>query len=130
MDIAARMAEANPQAVDILSTPGIVIIDEVDLHLHPAWQQKILSDLPKAFPEIQFIVSTHSPQVLSTVSKQCIQVLGKNSDQQITISDIISNSYGEASNDLLETIMLVDPIPPLVEIEKLEELQILVGNNK
>lgn len=49
-------------------TEGIVLIDEVDVHLHPKWQQTILSQLRDAFPCIQFIVTTHSPQVLSTVA--------------------------------------------------------------
>ena len=63
-DIASRMAEANPDAMNPLLTPGIVLIDEVDLHLHPLWQQKVLSQLHTIFPNVQFVVSTHSPTVL------------------------------------------------------------------
>ena len=75
MDIAARMAEANPDMPDPLQTQGVVMIDEVDLHLHPAWQQTILSDLVRTFPQVQFIVSTHSPQIVSTVKPSQIRVI-------------------------------------------------------
>ena len=75
MDIAARMAEANPDMPDPLQTQGVVMIDEVDLHLHPAWQQTILSDLMRTFPQVQFIVSTHSPQIVSTVKPTQIRVI-------------------------------------------------------
>ena len=65
-DIAHRMAVLNPQLGDaILETPGVIIIDEVELHLHPGWQKRILKDLTSVFPNIQFIVSTHSPEVIT-----------------------------------------------------------------
>lgn len=63
-DLAARMAEANPTKLNPLETSGIVLIDEVDLHLHPKWQRTILRDLNMVFPNIQFIVSTHSPIIV------------------------------------------------------------------
>lgn len=64
-DIASRMAEANPDMDDPLQSNGIVLIDELDLHLHPKWQRTIIGSLTKTFPNIQFIVSTHSPIILS-----------------------------------------------------------------
>ena len=63
-DLAARMAEANPDMNDPLTSTGIVLIDEVDLHLHPRWQRDILTQLTSVFPNIQFIVSTHSPIIV------------------------------------------------------------------
>lgn len=63
-DIASRMAEGNPEMEEPLNASGIVLIDEVDLHLHPKWQQQILRQLTETFPNVQFIVSTHSPIVL------------------------------------------------------------------
>lgn len=68
-DIAARMAEANPSyeesgLEETLNTPGIVLIDEVDLHLHPMWQRKVICQLTTIFPNVQFVVSTHSPNVV------------------------------------------------------------------
>lgn len=64
-DIASRMAEANPDMENPLMSNGIVLIDEIDLHLHPKWQRTIIDSLSKTFPKIQFIVSTHSPIILS-----------------------------------------------------------------
>lgn len=68
-DIAARMAEANPTAelsglANPLEAHGIVMIDEIDLHLHPKLQREVLGRLKNIFPYIQFIVSTHSPSVI------------------------------------------------------------------
>ena len=60
---------------DPLQSHGVVMIDEVDLHLHPGWQQTILLDLMRTFPNVQFIVSTHSPQVISSVKPQCLRVI-------------------------------------------------------
>lgn len=62
-DIASRLAEANPNDDNPLEGKGIVLIDEADLHLHPAWQRKILHDLSDVFGNIQFIVTTHSPLI-------------------------------------------------------------------
>ena len=59
------MAEANPEMEDPLLSNGIVLIDEIDLHLHPKWQRTIVGRLTETFPNIQFIVSTHSPIIIS-----------------------------------------------------------------
>lgn len=66
-DLAYRIAVANPNLSNPFESTGIVLIDEIELHLCPAWQQRILSDLRKTFPNIQFIITTHSPQVLSEI---------------------------------------------------------------
>lgn len=76
-DIAYRMAVLNPQLLDKVctQTDGIILIDEVDLHLHPTWQQRILEDLTDIFPKVQFIVSTHAPAVVNTVKSKNIVLL-------------------------------------------------------
>ena len=68
IDLSARMAMANPHLDDPLAAEAIVMIDELDLHLHPQWQQRIAGDLLKAFPNSQFIVSTHSPYIVEAVN--------------------------------------------------------------
>lgn len=79
-DIAYRMAQLNPMLGEsvLTETEGIVLIDEIDLHLHPAWQQRILGDLTKIFPKIQFIVSTHAPSVINSVESKSLIILDKN----------------------------------------------------
>lgn len=76
-DLAFRAYKLNPHlgAEAALQIPGVALIDEVDMFLHPSWQQTILGSLRKAFPRVQFIVSTHSPQVLTTVPSECIRIL-------------------------------------------------------
>lgn len=76
-DIAYRCALLNSHlgAEAAQKSQGVVMIDEVDMHLHPRWQQTVISGLLEAFPNIQFIVTTHSPQVLSTVPDECIRIL-------------------------------------------------------
>lgn len=76
-DLAFRACKLNPHlgANAVLQTPGIALIDEVDMFLHPSWQQQIIGALRQAFPALQFIVTTHSPQVVSTLPKRNICVL-------------------------------------------------------
>src|SRR5262249_31731976 len=75
-DVARRCASLNPHLSGQASikTPGILMVDEVDMHLHPLWQQQVLGLLQSAFPALQIVVSTHSPHVLSTVEKSSIRV--------------------------------------------------------
>jgi predicted ATP-binding protein involved in virulence len=69
-DIARRMCILNPKlGPDVLAgTPGVVLIDELDLHLHPAWQRTIASTLKSIFPKVQFIATSHSPQTIGSLS--------------------------------------------------------------
>ena len=79
-DLARRMAQGNPHLADPLQAEAVVLIDEIELHLHPSWQQRVLADLAKTFPNTQFIVSTHSPQVLTTVMPRHIVALRREQD--------------------------------------------------
>ncbi len=115
MDIAARMAEANPSSNNILDSEGIVLIDEVDLHLHPKWQQMILPDLIRTFPNVQFIVSTHSPQVLTTVESKKIRVLHQTVQGQSDVMCPTPEVKGIESAVVLNDVMGVNPVPPVEE---------------
>ncbi|MCB1673178.1 MAG: AAA family ATPase [Pseudomonadales bacterium] len=127
-DLAYRCVKLNPHlgAEATIKTHGIVMIDEVDMFLHPSWQQSVIGSLQEAFPKIQFIVTTHSPQVLSTVPKECIRVLGTNAEGENIAAMPLADSYGEPSNDVLQAIMQVDPQPPVPEKRLLDELTSLV----
>lgn len=117
-DIAYRCIKLNPHLGlnAATETCGVVMIDEVDMHLHPAWQQTILVDLLKAFPKIQFIVTTHSPQVLTTVKPECIRLLF--ADGQVLTPSI--NTYGEESKVVLEDLMHVSSRPHTDETDLLK----------
>ena len=127
MDIAARMAEANPTMADPLQSEGVVLIDEIDLHLHPGWQQTILGNLQKAFPRLQFIVSTHSPQILTTVDPECIRVI----EWQGEAPCLVPFSKGAEAQQLLQEVLGVKPRPENIDIVvKLKEYQKAVEENR
>ncbi|MCF7979287.1 MAG: AAA family ATPase [Chromatiaceae bacterium] len=127
-DLAWRCVKLNPHLsmAAPAQTPGLVLIDEVDMHLHPAWQQQIIATLRGAFPRIQFIVTTHSPQVLTTVRRECIRLLGFRDRGIAVATEPKAFSYGEPSQDVLQAVMQVDPQPPVPEKALLEELTELV----
>lgn len=110
-DLAWRMAQGNPHREDPLSSSAIVLIDEVDLHLHPGWQQRILTDLLDTFPNAQFIVSTHSPQVLTTVRPEQIILLTRIGND-IAAEDTLAATYGAEAGSVLQATMGVDERPP------------------
>ena len=127
-DLAYRTVQLNPHLAEqaAFETGGLVLIDEVDMHLHPSWQQTILPALRQAFPKVQFIVTTHSPQVLSTVARSNIRLLGKNHDGILVAAPPIGMTYGEPSGRVLQAVMGVDPQPPIPEGESLRRLTLLV----
>lgn len=69
-DLARRLSIANPEREVPMDGEGIVLIDEIDLHLHPSWQEKVMPALMRIFPNIQFIVTTHAPKVLGEVGDE------------------------------------------------------------
>ena len=82
MDIASRMAESNPFMDDPLETTGTILIDEIDLHLHPEWQRNFLPNLLNTFPKIQFVVTTHSPFIIQSVKNgKLVDLDEKNKDE-------------------------------------------------
>ncbi len=112
-DIAHRCTRLNPQlgAQAAKQTHGIVMIDEVDMHLHPEWQQVVIQSLRGAFPLLQFIVTTHSPQVLTTVRSENIRVLGRDSDGRWQAGPPLQSPFARESKDALAYVMGVDPLP-------------------
>lgn len=107
-DIAYRMAVLNPTLGDqvLEKTPGVVLIDEIDLHLHPQWQQTILSDLHAIFPEVQFIVSSHAPVVINSVPREQIRILDHGE-----IYMPVAQTYGRDVNSILREVMKVSERP-------------------
>ncbi|HLP92886.1 MAG TPA: AAA family ATPase [Saprospiraceae bacterium] len=100
-DIAIRLFEANPPepGMSPLAGTGIVLIDEIDLHLHPKWQKKILNSLIELFPNIQFIVTTHSPQIIQSLDN--IQVFNIKSGMKWT-GELSGYSISEIVNSPME----------------------------
>jgi predicted ATP-binding protein involved in virulence len=108
-DIARRLAIANPGLEDPLQGEGVVLIDEIELHLHPQWQRKIIPALTQTFPNCQFIVTTHSPQVISHVEPESIYILEATSEGIKAFRP--EYSLGRDSNTILEDLMGVSSRP-------------------
>ena len=109
-DLAWRMAQGNPHRSNPLESEAVVLIDEIELHLHPAWQQRILPDLLRTFPNAQFIVSTHSPQVLTTVKPEQVIELYRE-DGNIVAGNTAAPTYGAEAGDVLAAVMRVSERP-------------------
>ena len=102
-DTARKLAMTHPHSCDPSNEPGIVLIDELDLHLHPSWQRDVLPRMRKAFPRCQFIISTHSPFVLTNVNS-------KNNDSLFLMSKgrptrYTSNIYGREISQIVAEVL-------------------------
>jgi len=126
LDFGRRLAQANPRREDPLNAPGILMIDEIEMHLHPRWQQTVIGNLHKVFPKTQLIVATHSPQVLTTVKAENIFCL-----RDRTVRHPSMNPYAKGSMDALEGIMDVAAAPASVDLTRaFDEYKALVGRGQ
>ena len=119
----------EPTIENIQQSEGIILIDEIELHLHPKWQRNILPALTKTFPNIQFIVTTHSPQVASSVPNNSIFVI-----EDFKLVEATQHTFGRDTNALLwelfatterpkETQELIAECAKLIALEKYSEAQ-------
>ena len=108
-DIAMRMIVANPKMKNPLESEAIILIDELDLHLHPDWQSEIARKLPDIFKRAQFIISSHSPSVMS-VAKNLYKVDGKSNTLEK-----IENSYGRSPADVLSQLLNAHREPKIAQ---------------
>lgn len=128
-DLARRLTLLNRHVSDPLDGEGVVLIDELDLHLHPAWQRSVIANLEKTFPKCQFIITTHSPQILGELPPNSVMLLenGKYLGHP-------ERSLGLRSGEVLEEIMKVtsqsieasqslSDIRALLEEDELEQAQ-------
>jgi predicted ATP-binding protein involved in virulence len=126
-DLARRLAIANPMRNNPLQGEAIVLIDEVDLHLHPKWQRMIVPRLLTVFPNCQFIISTHSPHVITHVKPENLFLL-KQTDDGI-ISEKPAESYGKNVERVLEDLMGLDTTRPDEISEDLHTVYELIDGN-
>lgn len=136
-DMARRMAIANPNSTKPLEGSGIVLIDEIDLHLHPKWQRMIVHKLLEVFPNCQFIISTHSPHVITHVQPESLFLL-EQTDSGI-VARKPNESYGKNVDRVLEDLMGLETTRPdkvasdlhsifeAIDVGKLEEAQKMIA---
>lgn len=96
MEISFRIALLNPELSDYSQAEGIVLIDEIDMHLHPRWQWKILNALHSSFPKVQFIAATHSPIIISSFKDAKLLSIGENGVEEL------SGAYAYSIDDVVE----------------------------
>lgn len=123
MDISRKLAMTHPAMDDPRKGEGIILIDEIDLHLHPAWQRTVLEKMRKAFPNCQFLITTHSPLVVSGVNMIGGDILLAIKDGDVHV--IEENQYGQETDMVLSDVFGMDSLrPPVVQqhIDRVWEL--------
>ncbi len=150
-DIAYRCIKLNPHLGKnaVKETPGIVLIDELDLHLHPNWQRRIVDDLKNTFPNIQFIATTHSPFIIQSLRAEELRILDEDikistdpirnsieeiAEQEMGVDDVKrSKEFIEMQNRAAEYFNLIKNAASDEQIsvakQKLDELRILFNND-
>jgi predicted ATP-binding protein involved in virulence len=126
VDIARRLAILNPSIINpselLEKGTGIILIDEIDLHLHPQWQRIVIPSFRKTFPKCQFIVTTHSPQVLSGVNRENVFIL---EDSEIVETP---HTFGRDSNSILSEVMGVEKRPVKMQ-ERIDKCFEMIDND-
>ena len=124
LDLTRRLAQANPKMNDPAGeAEAVVLIDEIELHLHPGWQRQIVRNLAETFPKCQFIATTHSPQVIGEVEHDRIHIMADGEVYSPT------HSSGVDSSRVLEEIMDTDPRTKKVK-DRLSKISRTIGDNR
>ena len=123
-DLAHRMAMLNPSLGEDVCrfTPGVVLIDELDLHLHPKWQRKIVADLKRVFPKVQFIATTHSPFIIQSLEPDELRKLNLVDDDERVPSD---DFFRKSIEDISESVMDINNVQ---RSEKLNQMYKVAQN--
>lgn len=100
-DLVGHLVDVAPEHQALNQINGIVLVDEIDLHLHPAWQREVVPLLSKTFPRLQFLFSSHSPLVASSVKRENIFVTDRAENGTATISQIDEQVYGQSVEHVL-----------------------------
>jgi predicted ATP-binding protein involved in virulence len=123
-DMARRMAIANPMRDSPLDGNGVFLIDEIDLHLHPKWQRMVVPKLAQVFPNCQFMISTHSPHVITHVKPENLFLLSMATEGLKALRP--SECYGKTVERVLEDIMGLETTRPTAVEESLREIYLQI----
>jgi predicted ATP-binding protein involved in virulence len=127
-DLALRMAIANPQNPDPLTGNGVIIIDEIDLHLHPQWQRFVVPKLLEVFPNCQFFISTHSPNIITHVQPESLHFM-EQTEMGIKFHPV-QESYGKNVDRILEDLMGLETTRPKEIAEALKDIYEQISHNQ
>lgn len=127
-DITRRLAIANPESDNpIAEGVALVMIDEIELHLHPKWQRDVMKRLSNIFKNCQFVITTHSPQVIGEVEARCVRLLSWVGERVVV--DTPTMAFGTDSNWILSVLMDADEMNEGVE-EKLTVISHLISERQ
>lgn len=119
-DFIKKMFDKYPDSDNPLSEPAILLVDEIDLHLHPQWQRHILNDLCKLFPATQIIVTTHSPLVIQSVGNMNLYVLKNVDSKTVSTGFDFTTFQGWSVEEILSELM---ELGPNLRTEKYQEMR-------
>ena len=128
-DLVRRLAIANRALPNPLEGAAIVLIDEIELHIHPQWQRTIISKLEQTFPNCQFIISSHSPQIISEVKQPGRNVYFLRVTDEGIVANLVTGAYGKDTNFILEGLMETSERPADVK-EEIMQLFRLIDDNQ
>ncbi len=139
LDLSFKCILANPQLENPMNAFGIVLIDEIELHLHPKWQLNVINAFRTTFPNIQFFFATHSPLVVANCKNENLWVL--NNRELIHATELGDEIYGSDVNKVLKVIMgteerpsqiasLIEEIEKLIDAEAFDEKQVALKIGK
>lgn len=117
------MAEYYDYPEDIGAKSGILIIDEIDAHLHPSWQRRIIPSITNHFPNLQIFCSTHSPLMLAGLKSGQVQLLRRDEDGIVTVSRNEDDIFGWSVDEILRGFLDVDSPTDLETVQNLARLQ-------
>lgn len=123
IDLLSQLTEVCPKDRQPDDISGVVLVDEVDLHLHPSWQRRLLPNLSRAFPKLQFIVTSHSPILAGTLPDENIHVVERTPEGPSIITKADKSYYGRAIDEILtgDYFELESVLPPELEAKKKAE---------
>lgn len=117
------MAEYYDYPEDIEAKSGILIIDEIDAHLHPSWQRRIIPSITEHFPNLQIFCSTHSPLMLAGLKSGQVQLLRRDEDGKVTVSRNEDDIVGWSADEILRGFLNVPSPTDFRTVQNLERLQ-------
>ena len=125
-DLARRLQTIQPGA-SLAEIPGVVLIDEIELHLHPEWQRQIIATLTRIFGRCQFIVTTHSPHLLGETKRGSIRILKTTRDHEVECYAYHKETFGRDSNEILVGVLEATERNKDTK-QDLRKLDTLIGN--
>ena len=122
-DLVGHLVEVCPKDTKLEDCPGIVLIDEIDLHLHPSWQRRVIADFSRGFPKLQFIFTSHSPLIVNSLQNMNVFLTEYDSNDAATIKQLGERTYGRGVDQiLLSSFFGLSSVRPLKSVSYTDEL--------